>query len=501
MADEMKREVIVEVKLEGADTEKRVSQLTKTISELRADTEKLTKANKELEKNGRKNSEVFQENSKGIEINKQLMQEATAERKNLITTLLSEDKSIKALTARNKELIKQRNDISTTTAEGRAQIALINSEIDENTEIIKQNSAAHEKQSKNVGNYKSALDGLSPGLSSTVEGHKEMLATLTPMGAAIGAAAAAVGGMFALYAKSVVGARDLARAQDLLSHATSMVAESFAEVVTNGKNQIGFFEGLSYALVAYFSPVTAAASLAAASAKDMLRELEISERFAQQFYKEDERRAELNRRIRDDETKSYTERLAAAQRIDKYMENAGDRQIIVWQAQIEQIKRSTVNYDLNREAQLKVAEIEAEISDKREEITGKLTENVMAVNALTKEYAELQRTLRLEQYEQELQEQHELFVQEMEKRTALKEQEADIMARFNKRIADETKARLKEETDAEKKAAKDREQLEKMKVEYTVGGLQLITKERSQARVIGNAILKRDAIQETAINI
>lgn len=505
MADEIKREVIIDVKLDDESAEKRVSKLTKTIAELRADTEKMIKTNQELEKHGRKNSQVYLENTKGIEINKQMIQEATSERKNLIQTMLSEDKSIKALTARNKELIRQRNEISTSTQEGRMQIALINRELDENTELIRKNSAAHEQQRQNIGNYKSALDGLSPGLGDTVEKHVEMAQTVSKSTLALGAAGAAAGGLFAAYVKSTKGATDFAKAQDVLSSATDILTDSFGNwidtMLGDAENGMGALEKLVTGFI--FWNVDSSLALQAsikAQAKETLRQLEISERFAKQFYKEDERRAELARRIRDDENRSYTERLAAAEKVTKYMENAGDRQIIVWQAEIDAIKASTTNYNENREAQLKVAELEAEISDKREEITGKLTENAMAVMALKNAYADFHRELRIQQLDEQLQQQQMFNELLTESEQAKLDLMVDINKNFSKRITQETKDRLKAESEAKKKELKEHEQIERLKTEATVGGLAIVTKEKSQARVIGNAIFKQDAIKETFVN-
>lgn len=504
MADEVRKEVIVDIKLDEQDAEKRVGKLTKTIAELRADTEKLTNANKELEKYGRKNSDMYLENSKGIEINKQLISEATSERKSLIQVMLSEDKSIKGLTLRNKELIKQRNEISTATVEGRAQIALINKEIDENSEIIRENSAAHEQQQKNIGNYASALDNLKPGLGSFVKGHSEMLAGLTKGAAILGGVTAAAGAVFAAYIKGERGARDFAKAQDLLSSATENSTNAFSdwidELTGGSEDGMGFLERLTFGALAYLDASLAATSFLQTQAKDALRELEISRRFANAFYKDDERRAELNRRIRDDESRAFEERIRAAEQVDRFMKNAGDRQIIVMQAQIDKIKESTVNYDLNREAQLRVAELEAEIADKREEITGKLTENTTAVLRLRQEYAELQRSVRLERYEEELQRQHELFLEQQVKRDEERKREEEIIKNFNKRIADDLKKRLDDEDKAQKKALKDYEIIQKLRVQATVGGLAIVAKEQSAARIIGNTILQKDAIKETFIN-
>lgn len=508
MADgPIKEEVIVDVKIDKVDTEKEVDNLTKKITALKAENEKLVKVNKELATWGAQNSKEYLENAKQIEINKQKISENTASRKSLITTMTAEDKSIKALRAANKELIKQRDQITTGTAEGRAQIALINKQIEENTEIIRKNVDAAEKQRMNIGNYKSALDGLKPGLGSTIEGHLEMVQGLSKGALAFGAVGVAAGSLFSAYIKGTRGARDFARAQDTLSSATDIVTDSFSEWVaelTGTDKGIGLLERFTLGMLNYLDSGLAIASFIKTQAKDALRELEISERFAQRFYKEEERRAELQRRIRDDESLSIQKRLAAARKVDEYMQVAGQRQIIVWQAQIQAIKESTTNYSLNREAQLKVAELEAEIADKREEITGKLTENAMAVQRLTAEYAELQRTARIAGLDRELEEQHEAFMKQymglFGERQWLRDEEEDAIKRFNQRIIKETNDRIKKQTDAEKKAAKEHERIERLKVEATVGGLELITRERSTARIAGNALFQQDAIKETMTN-
>lgn len=472
MADgPVREEVIVDVTIDEADAEKQLDTVTKRITKLKDENKELLKTNKELEKQGKANSKEYVENSKQIEINKQKIQQNNASQKSLITTLISEDKSIKALTARNRELIKQRNELSTATASGRAKIALLNREIDENTEIIRKNSSAHEKQRLNIGNYKSALDGLKPGLGSTIEQHGEMVTTMSKGALALGAAGVAAGALFAAYVKSSRGARDLAKAQDVLSSATEVVSESFGEWIADmtgqdGKGGIGILETLVTGLLIRLDSGVGIMASVRAQAKELLRELDISLKFAQAFYKEDERRAELQRRIRDDESRTITERLAAAAKVEKFMQNAGDRTIVVLQAQAQAIKDNTVNFAQNREAQLRVAEIEAEIADKREEITGKLTENAMAVQQLTREYAELQRTTRLEKLDAELQAAHELYLQDKERRDKLREEEEEIISRFNSRIVRETKDRIKKEQDAEKSALQYHEKVTNARIGF-----------------------------------
>lgn len=72
--------------------------------------------------------------------------------------------SINSLTKANKALREERKNLNLLTAEGRKRTAEINTQIDKNTEKIKTNVSALEKQKINIGNYKSALDGVHPAL-------------------------------------------------------------------------------------------------------------------------------------------------------------------------------------------------------------------------------------------------------------------------------------------------------------------------------------------------
>lgn len=105
--------------------------------------------------------------------------------------------SIENLTKANKELREERKKIDTSTTEGQARIKEINAQLDKNTEVIKNNVSALEKQKINIGNYSGALDKLVPGLGATIEGMQGMvkasLAFLaTPIGLVIGALAVGI---------------------------------------------------------------------------------------------------------------------------------------------------------------------------------------------------------------------------------------------------------------------------------------------------------------------
>lgn len=409
--------------------------------------------------------------------------------------------SIEGLSKANKELREERKKLDTATDEGRARIQQINDEIDKNNKVIKENSSNLEKQRLNVGNYTDSIDKSVPAIGAAKTALEGML---NPMTAAIAVGAALV----KLYSASTQGARDLARAQDQLAYATQFAADSFGELVSDEKG-MGFFQKLTTALLVYIDPTIAGLSALGAIAQERLRDLEISGAFAQAFAKDSERQAEVNRRIRDDELQSYEVRLNAVQAINRELESSRDRTVAVLQAQIIAIKESTVSYDLNREAQLRVAQLEAEIADKREEITGKLTENVMAEAAIRKQASD-------ERIAREDEEARLYFLRldnklsaeryALEQRKEFEEEfygdggEIDkIHKDFNARIAKETANRLKKQTDDEKKAAKAQERIERDKSEALIGFTNMVTDERSAARVLLNSLFKQDAIAETAI--
>jgi len=225
-------EVIIKIALEKGENEKQVDAFTKKITDLTKANNELKKSNNELIKSGQENSKEFIENTRQMEINKQKIAEATSSRKNLIQTLLAEDDSIKGLRVRNAELIKQRDQLSTVTAEGRAQIAEINKELDRNNATIKENTDELGQQKINIGNYKSALDGIVPGLGGFIDGiqgaTKAAIAFIaTPLGAILGAIGLALGALTAYFKGSEEGQNRLNK----IVAVGSAILEQFMNVV------------------------------------------------------------------------------------------------------------------------------------------------------------------------------------------------------------------------------------------------------------------------------
>lgn len=268
--------------------------------------------------------------------------------------------------------------------------------------ILKKQQSSYNNVQKSVTGVKTQLDKLiisnekiSKDLKKTSQSFQDVAGKINVAGVNVGdittkmtgflnPATAAVGVVTALgaaYASSTTGARDLAIAQDTLTASVGIATESFGDFISTvlgDDSGRGPLELMADAILFRINPALAAMAGIASDAKEQLRDLAISRAFAQGFAKEDERAAELQRRIRDDEAKSVGERLAAADQINALFERSAERTVVIIQAQIEAIKQSTIGYENNREAQLQVAQLTAEIKDKEEEITGKLTENVAA---------------------------------------------------------------------------------------------------------------------------
>jgi len=118
--------------------------------------------------------------------------------------------SIENLTKANKALREERKKLNLESKQGQARAQEINKQLDANTDKIKQNSSALEKQRLNIGNYGGALDKLVPGLGATANGFSAMtkgaLAFIaTPIGAVIGALGLALGALSAYFKGSEEG--------------------------------------------------------------------------------------------------------------------------------------------------------------------------------------------------------------------------------------------------------------------------------------------------------
>jgi len=172
-----------------------VDDVVKSASQLKEAIDLLQEEQKELKKNGDSNSTTFVDNASKIKaLNKEygrhisLMESAnktkldSVNRQDRLNKVIGlEAISIDQLRQKNKQLNALRNSTNITTAKGREELKLLNTELDKNNELIKNNVDQYTQQKINIGNYSSALQGVSPQLSMLVTQGQTMITTLKGM--------------------------------------------------------------------------------------------------------------------------------------------------------------------------------------------------------------------------------------------------------------------------------------------------------------------------------
>lgn len=141
--------------------------------------------------------------------------------------------SIESLTKANKALREERNKLNISTEAGKKRAQEINAIIDQNTSKIKANVSAIEKQKINIGNYKSALDGVSPvlgviavGLEKGTAGFKAMArSALAFIATPIGATLAALALVFSIIKTAISQNNELFDKFENITNAVSVVLD------------------------------------------------------------------------------------------------------------------------------------------------------------------------------------------------------------------------------------------------------------------------------------
>lgn len=167
MADETK-EVLFKVDIDTSEGGENIQKLTNDIESLTQSRQAMVEQNKQLVKDGKQLSEDYLRNANNIEINKNKVKQLTAERQQLIKSIGAEKGSITDLQAQNKQLLEQRNKLSSATAEGKAKIDAINKAYDENTKKINGNISETEKQKQGYNTLIEILDKINPGTKELV---------------------------------------------------------------------------------------------------------------------------------------------------------------------------------------------------------------------------------------------------------------------------------------------------------------------------------------------
>lgn len=190
--------------------------------------------------------------------------------KDLTASLDKQSESIARLREENKKLTKERNEVNFNSAEGKKKLEELNAQLDQNNKKIKENVDAYTKQKINIGNYKSALDGMkssmdkvSGGLVTTAENVTKLTSGMNafvaiPAVAVAVALGAALGALTAYFKGSEEGQDRLSKVMAIgkaVFEGVIQVVEKLGEVVFDTLEFLG--SGLK-AFISFFSPAVGA---------------------------------------------------------------------------------------------------------------------------------------------------------------------------------------------------------------------------------------------------
>lgn len=145
-------------------------QLTAQSAQLLKQEEEIKKLQEQIQKLVKKNTEESERSNEERIRARVARQRENKEIRQAIELEETEVRSIARLRAENKRLTQLRNRVSTDTEEGRERIAELNSEINENNDIIRENVDALSQQRLGIGGYAEAIQESIPALGDATSG-------------------------------------------------------------------------------------------------------------------------------------------------------------------------------------------------------------------------------------------------------------------------------------------------------------------------------------------
>jgi hypothetical protein len=451
--------------------------------------------------------------------------QSTADLKKLTDQLNNTKKATDGL----EESVKNFEEVSSVQQES----------IEKTSTLLDANAAAFDKQKESVGTAAGALDKMAPGLGSVVTGiqgmTKSALAFIaTPIGAVIGAIGIALAALIAYFKSSEEGQNRLNKITAIFSAVVEQLTnfledlgEAIYDAFTNPKQaMIDLYEFVKQNLINRFTAfkviLEAIIELDFKKLADGViqvgtgveNSLEKIEAFSKRVEEAVEKGIESGKKMSDlqaaidvSERKLIVARAAEeaktaqlrdqilsaekSQRKDliteaiKGIQQLSDAELGQAQRKLALAREERDNNGADKEALLKVAEAEADVlkaTASRFENAFKFRKQFEALDA-AEDAAALARQKELDA---ELEKDHQ-----------------DFLARMKKLDEDDRAAKAK--ADAEEKKKKEATAAAEIKLRNLVTNNELAllgkaTKEKTALRVIGNAILKKDAILETKTN-
>lgn len=416
--------------------------------------------------------------------------------------------SILGLQQANKKLREERKLLDFSDAQQAKRIKEINDLLDKNDQAIKANSSTLEKQRLNIGNYTSALDKVIPGLGGLTAGFQNagkaaMAFLANPIVAGITLIVGALAGLAAGYAKSAQGAKDLKTASSALQSTFQSLTNDLGSFVEKIIGEGGVTRALGGILTA-ISPVLGYyydLSVAVEKNTQAFEKNKAAAEGAGKFYQE---LAEINKRVAEDDSKSASVRIAAAERVIELLEAGANKRKEVIEGRIKELGKIDIK---SQETVNEIATLRKELDDLGEETTGRISPILSMIQSIRDEYvanqekaSEEARERRIKALDEELEYERNAYAQRKEfEETFRLNQEVNAQASIKKIAGYMSAQRKADETEARKSAEKQI-QIDRLKNEAITGGINLITKERTAARMFLNILFKQDAIRETIIN-
>jgi len=209
----MEKITIASLEIDYKDLLKAQADLADGMRATKENTSELEAAQKKLREEGRAGTAQYDSNQKAIEQNKVVLAGLTTEYKNnekvLVSSVAAQGQqlgTIQRLDAENTKLRANLRGLNLETEDGKKKQKEYISQINKNTEYIRENSDAAVQQKMNIGNYKSALDLLPPSLQKGAQGFKVIgnaakMFLANPIVLVVAGIVAAFAGLIAIFKK------------------------------------------------------------------------------------------------------------------------------------------------------------------------------------------------------------------------------------------------------------------------------------------------------------
>jgi predicted nucleic acid-binding Zn-ribbon protein len=236
-ANQQKEEIILEFKVDQSELLKEAGNTKKAIIGLQDETRELNKQFKD----GKITLDEYAKES--VRLENQIKKEK-ATLNDLNKSLNTVSGSLDAQRRKLAELTKERNSLNKTTVEGIKRFDQLNKEIKELNETIGKHEQAGGDFRRNVGNYTESIKQAAGELN--VMGHNvgDVTTSLSNFVNPATASIALVGALGTLYAKSTIGAKDMAFAQNQLNFALNLTGNNIARLISSGENGEGLLTKL-----------------------------------------------------------------------------------------------------------------------------------------------------------------------------------------------------------------------------------------------------------------